>query len=106
MGSQIALELSRRGKRVLGLDRFRPPHALGSSYGSTRMIREAYFEDPLYVPIVQRAYELWRQRERDGGEMLLTETGGLVIGARCGELVTGAIASAEAHDLKYELLSA
>ena len=57
MGSMTALELSRRGKRVIGWDRFRPPHALGSSTGKSRIIREAYFEHPQYVPLVQRAYD-------------------------------------------------
>ena len=56
MGSGAAYHLSRRGQRVLGLDRFTPPHEWGSSHGQTRIIREAYFEHPLYVPLVQRAY--------------------------------------------------
>ena len=55
MGSAVACHLARRGKRILGLDRFAPPHAFGSSHGQTRIIREAYFEHPLYVPLVQRA---------------------------------------------------
>src|SRR5438093_6676306 len=59
MGSAVACHLARRGKRILGLDRFAPPHAFGSSHGQTRIIREAYFEHPLYVPLVPRAYELW-----------------------------------------------
>ncbi|HLB54277.1 MAG TPA: FAD-dependent oxidoreductase, partial [Gemmatimonadales bacterium] len=56
VGSMTALELARRGRRVIGFDRFRPPHSLGSSHGKTRIIREAYFEHPQYVPLVQRAY--------------------------------------------------
>ena len=56
MGSATACHLARRGMRVLGLDRFTPPHAFGSSHGETRIIREAYFEHPMYVPMVQRAY--------------------------------------------------
>src|SRR2546426_10251905 len=60
MGSASAFHLSQRGQKVLGLDRFKPPHAFGSSHGQTRIIREAYFEHPIYVPLVQRAYELWR----------------------------------------------
>ena len=58
MGSAAACHLAGRGKRVLGLDRFAPPHAFGSSHGQTRIIREAYFEHPVYVPLVRRAYEL------------------------------------------------
>ena len=58
MGSAAACHLARRGCAVLGFDRFHPPHSRGSSHGETRIIREAYFEHPSYVPIVQRAYEL------------------------------------------------
>src|ERR1044072_1094243 len=80
MGSAAAYHLARDGKRVLGLDRFAPPHALGSSHGHTRIIREAYFEHPLYVPLVQRAYELWTDLAKRSGRVLLQQTGGLMIG--------------------------
>lgn len=59
MGSAAAFHLARQGRKVLGLDRFKPPHSFGSSHGQTRIIREAYFEHPLYVPLVQRAYQLF-----------------------------------------------
>jgi len=61
MGSASALQLARRGQRVAGFDRFRPPHDRGSSHGETRIIREAYYEHPAYVPLVQRAYQLWTE---------------------------------------------
>ena len=103
MGSAAAYHLAKRGRRVLGLDQFRPPHDLGSSHGKSRIIREAYAEDPAYVPLVQRAYELWAALERDGGEPLLRTTGGLMIGPPEGGVVAGARASAEAHGLPHEL---
>ena len=81
MGGAAALELSRRGADVIGFDRFTPPHTFGSSHGDTRIIREAYFEHPVYVPMVQRAFELWRELERVSGRALLQQTGGLMIGA-------------------------
>src|SRR5215831_8093304 len=87
MGSAAAYHLARRGHRVLGLDRFQPPHNFGSSHGLTRIIREAYFEHPLYVPLVQRAYELWADLETRSGRRLLTPTGGLMIGPPDGALV-------------------
>jgi sarcosine oxidase len=106
MGSHTALELATRGRRVLGIDRHRPPHTLGSTHGRTRIIREAYFEEPLYVPIVQRAYDLWRRLEERSGSRLLTVTGGLMLGASDSEVVVGARASAVEHGLPYEELSA
>src|SRR5258705_10238474 len=89
MGSAAACHLARRGKRVLGLDRFAPPHALGSSHGQTRIIREAYFEHPVYVPLVQRAYELWGELEQRSGAVLYRRTGGMVIGTTQWALVKG-----------------
>lgn len=106
MGSAAAAELARRGLRVIGFDRFVPPHTLGSSHGQTRIIREAYFEHPVYVPMVQRAYALWRELERAHGAPLLRETGGLMVGRPDSELVIGARRSAELHRLPHEVLAA
>jgi sarcosine oxidase len=106
IGGAAAAELARRGLRVIGFDRFEPPHAFGSSHGQTRIIREAYFEHPVYVPLVQRAYELWRGLERATGRTLLTETGGLMIGRPDSVLVAGARRSAERHRLQHALLDA
>ena len=106
MGSASAYAFARRGARTLGIDRYSPPHALGSSHGETRIIREAYFEDPRYVPMVQRAYELWDELARASGQPLMVRTGGLMIGPESGVLVAGARASGEAHVLPYERLTA
>ncbi|HXT41120.1 MAG TPA: N-methyl-L-tryptophan oxidase [Candidatus Angelobacter sp.] len=106
MGSAAAYQLARRGKRVLGLDRFEPPHSFGSSHGKTRIIREAYFEHPLYVPLIQRAYELWAELERETGRSLLRQTGGLMIGRPDSAVVAGARRSAEEHRLRHEILAA
>jgi sarcosine oxidase len=105
MGSAAVRELARRGLRVLGLDRYAPPHAHGSTHGRTRIIREAYFEHPAYVPLVQRAQQLWMELEREVGEPLFVRTGGLMVGPERGALVSGARASAEQHGLPYELLT-
>lgn len=104
MGSATAYHLAARGKRVLGLDRFAPGHTMGSSHGDSRIIREMYFEHPLYVPLVQRAYELWRALEHDAGMPLMTLNGGLMIGPEDGMLVRGTLRSATEHGLPCELL--
>jgi sarcosine oxidase len=105
MGSAAAFELSRRGSDVIGFDRFTPPHTFGSSHGDTRIIREAYFEHSVYVPMVQRAFELWRQLEDRSGAALLQQTGGLMIGAPGCTLVEGALRSARVHGLEHAVLS-
>jgi sarcosine oxidase len=106
MGSAAAYHLARRGARVLGLDRFAPPHAFGSSHGRSRIIREAYFEDPLYVPLVQRAYALWDALQEESGREGLVRTGGLMIGPPDGVVVSGAVRSAREHGLPHEVLDA
>ena len=106
MGSAASCHLARRGARVLGLDRFAPPHAHGSSSGRTRIIREAYFEHPAYVPMVQRAYDLWEALEHDSGRRLSVKTGGLMIGPPEGAVVRGALLSATTHGLAHEILDA
>ena len=106
MGSAAAWMLARRGLSVVGFDQFRPPHNLGSSHGDTRVIREAYYEDPSYVPLVQRAYELWRELGAATGGELLRTTGALMVSAEDGLLVPGALASAREHGIPHEPLSA
>ena len=106
MGSAAAWQLASRGQKVAGFDRFHPPHAMGSSTGRSRIIREAYWESPFYVPIVRRAYELWALLESRAGRQLLRPTGGLVIGPEDGPLVSGAVASAQQHGVPYQRLVA
>jgi sarcosine oxidase len=105
-GSAAAYQLAKRGLRVLGLERFPRGHTLGSSGGLSRIIRLSYYEHPDYVPMLRRAWDLWRDLERDSGEALLTQTGGLYLGPPEGELVTGAVKSARTHGLAHELLDA
>jgi sarcosine oxidase len=106
MGAATAWHLARRGARVLGLERFSIPHARGSSHGVNRIIRLAYFEHPNYVPLLRRAYELWRDAERAYGQQLLFITGGVDAGPPHGRLVTGSLASCRAHDLRHEVIDA
>jgi sarcosine oxidase len=105
MGSAAAYHLASGGAEVVGFDRYRPPHTLGSSHGESRIIREAYAEGAAYVPLVQRAYELWEALERASGQSLLRITGGLYLESD-GAMAARARASAEAYDIPYEVLSA
>ena len=104
-GSSTAYHLSKTGKKVLVLDRFHPPHDKGSSHGQTRVIREAYFENPIYVPLLQRAYQLWTNLEIASGKELLIKTGGLMLGKRDSHVVTGTLESARINNLNCELLN-
>ncbi len=106
MGSAIVYHLAVRGLHVLGLEQFDIPHTQGSSHGLSRIIRQAYFESPSYVPVLRRAYALWRELEAESGEALLTITGGLHIGTAESNLLKGALASVRRHGLEHEVLDA
>lgn len=106
MGSAAVDHLAQRGARVIGFDRHDPPHTLGSTHGRSRIIRLAYMEHPAYVPLLRRAYELWRELETDTGRDLMRITGGLMIGTETSEAVAGSYASAIEHDVPHEMFDA
>ncbi len=105
-GSSTVYHAAKRGKRVIGFDKFTPPHDHGSSHGKGRVIRSAYREGPAYVPLVQRAFTLWRELEHDAGERLLQMTGGVTIARRGSPGLDGIRHSARAYNLFHETLSA
>jgi len=106
MGTAAAQHLARRGKRVLGIERYASGHDRGSSHGRTRIIRLGYFEHPSYVPLLRHAYGLWRDLERAAGRELLHVTGIAEIGPPNGALVKGTLGSARIHDLPHEVIPA
>src|SRR5215207_1890481 len=105
MGSAAAWQLARRSRRVLGIERYDIPHGLGSSHGVSRIIRLPYYEDPAYVPLVRRAYELWREIEAVTGEELLVITGSVDASHEDHELFQGALTSAQLYELPHQVLT-
>lgn len=103
-GSATAVHLAERGLRVIGLDRFHPPHTQGSSHGGSRVIRETAFEHPRYVPLARRAYENWRRLEAATHTSLLHVSGVLYAGPPDCSLVAGTLASARQHEIPHEVL--
>src|SRR5436309_15017182 len=102
MGSAAVYHLARRGARVLGIEQFGIPHDLGSSHGLSRIIRLAYWEHPDYVPLVRRAYDLWRDLETAARERLLVVTGSIDAGADGSANIVGARAACREFGLRYE----
>jgi sarcosine oxidase len=106
LGSAALYHLARRGRSVLGLERFDVPNELGSSHGITRIIRLAYYEHPSYVPLLRRSYELWRELETAAGEQLLHITGSLDAGPPGSFVFEGSRRSCEEHGLEHEVIDA
>ncbi|NKB87806.1 MAG: N-methyl-L-tryptophan oxidase [Acidobacteria bacterium] len=106
MGSAAADFAAQRGARVLGFDRYDPPHTMASTHGRSRIIRLAYMEHPAYVPLLRRAYELWHDLEAQTGREVMRITGGLMIGREDSEAVDGSLRSAREHDIPHRMMSA
>ncbi len=105
MGAATLYELAARGQRVIGIDRFEPGHARGSSHGESRLIRLAYSEDPAYVPLLRLAYRNWRRLEALTGERILNITGIIEAGVPGSAMVADSLRSALEHGIAHEVLS-
>lgn len=113
MGSAALYQLAKRGARVLGIDRYAPPHDFGSTHGDTRITRLAVGEGAHYTPLVRRSHEIWREIERETGASLLTQNGGLIISSRNKTALThvdaffaNTVAAAQEHGIAHERLDA
>ncbi|MDZ4658871.1 MAG: N-methyl-L-tryptophan oxidase [Bythopirellula sp.] len=106
VGSAALLHAAAAGARTIGLDRFIAPHNRGSSHGQTRIIRQAYFEHPEYVPLLLESYRLWSELAEQAQKQLYFETGVLQLGPPEGVVVPGVLRAASEHRLNVEQLSA
>ncbi len=105
MGSAVCYELTKRGKNVLGLERFDIPNDMGSSHGYTRIIRLAYYEHPSYVMLLKRAYELWNNIQSRAGKRILVKTGSIDAGPADSWVFKGSLQSCVEHDLQHQVLT-
>ena len=105
MGSAALYHLSRRGRRVIGIERAEPGHEGGSSHGESRIIRLAQFENPAYTPLVRRAYAHWQTLEREGGEAVIVPTGMIEGGLPGSRIVQGSLRAARENGLAHEVLT-
>src|SRR5579863_765165 len=106
MGSASIYQLARRDIKVLGLEKYNILHDMGSSHGVNRVIRLAYSEHPSYIPLLFRAYELWRELEHLTGERILFVTGGTDVGPENGSIIQGSAAARREYSLRHEVLDA
>lgn len=114
MGSATLYQLAKRGIRVLGIDRFAPPHTEGSTHGETRITRRGIGEGETYVPLAVRSHEIWRELEAETGQSMLFEVGSIVISqaddnverpGRTG-FIRRSIAAAQRYGIAHEILGA
>ena len=98
--SSAIYHLSTTGAKICGIDQFTPPHIHGSSHGQSRIIRQAYYESPFYVPLLKEAYTIWEEVEKVSGKNLFLKTGGLMC-AENSAVVKGSKLSADTHGIAY-----
>lgn len=102
MGSAALARCALHGADVLGIEQYDEGHQLGASTGRSRIYRQAYYEDPAYVPLLLRAYDLWRDIERRSAMELLHLTGLLIVGRAESGVVRGTLDAARRHGLPLE----
>ncbi len=105
IGSATLYHLAKRGLNVLGIEQFEIPHEMGSSHGLTRIIRLAYYEDPSYVPLLYRTYDLWRELEAESGKKLFYQTGSIDAGPEDSDVFAGSLESCQEHNLEHDVLT-
>lgn len=112
-GSAALYQFAKRGVRVLGLDRYMPPHDRGSSHGESRITRLAIGEGAYLTPLVRRSHEIWREMEAATGRVLMRQTGGLIVSSACSTSHThvpgffaNTVAAAQAYGIVHETLDA
>lgn len=76
LGSATAYQLAKRGRSVLGLERFGLGHHRGASHDTSRILRHSYHTAE-YVRLTQDAYDDWARLSADAGRELVTVVGGL-----------------------------
>jgi glycine/D-amino acid oxidase-like deaminating enzyme len=78
-GVTSAIELKKRGHKVVLVDPGPLPHPLAASTDISKAVRAAYGPDEDYTALAERSIELWRKWNTDFGTELYHETGVLFV---------------------------
>ncbi len=110
VGSAALYQLTKRGVKVLGIDRHAPPHSFGSSHGESRITRQSTDEGAHYVPFVMRSHDIWRDLEAETGTPILQASGILMIAERGSvepdNYVESTARNAVTYGIPHEMLNA
>ncbi|MFE9098235.1 N-methyl-L-tryptophan oxidase [Streptomyces sp. NPDC007264] len=105
-GAAALWQLASRGVDVIGVERFTPGHALGSSHGGSPMARLTCPEHPGLAPLARRSRELWAQLADTRRESPFVASGSLVIGPENGRLAGGTLRAARAQGVPIRTFTA
>lgn len=104
MGSAALYQLSKTRQKVLGIDMYSPPHQFGSSFGESRVTRQAMGEGIFYTPIVLRANEIWKELEHVSGEKLFNRCGVVIMGYDENIWFQNTIKAAKEYSIEHKML--
>lgn len=79
VGSATTYQLSKTPLNIIGIDRFHPPHQMGSSHGETRITRLAVGEGEDYVALAKRSHEIWAEIQAKTGKKIYHPVGGILM---------------------------
>ena len=105
IGSATCYHLAKLGADVVGLEQFSIAHDQGSSHGETRLIRQAYFEHPNYVPLLLRAYTLWDELADAVSLPLIDRRGVAIFGEPDSGVLRGVRESSQRYSVKTQEFS-
>src|SRR5688572_14902044 len=80
VGSATLYELARNKVKVIGIEQYGVAHDKGSSHGETRAMRQGYYDNPRYIPILKKAYQKWLSFEKEAADKFFEEVGVIKIG--------------------------
>jgi sarcosine oxidase len=106
MGAMTLWQLARRGVSCAAIEQFGVAHDRGAAGGDTRFYRSIYKEGLGYMPLLERALELWRELEAETGSTLYTQTGALYLDDDARATIDDLAATAAASGVPYEMLDA
>jgi glycine/D-amino acid oxidase-like deaminating enzyme len=81
-GVTSAIELKKRGHKVLLIDPGPLPHPLAASTDISKAVRAAYGKDEDYTTLAERSVTIWREWNQESGVELYHETGVLFLRRR------------------------
>jgi len=105
-GGWSALQLLRKGAKVILLDAWGPGNSRASSGGETRVIRTTYGPERLYTQTAARALQLWRENEQRWNLKLFFRTGVLWMAGPDDSYERAAMPLMNEAGVRFEKLSA
>jgi sarcosine oxidase len=104
-GASVAWQLAERGRTVLALDAFTPPHDHGSHAGATRLARQSNSTGPEYVDLTRQAFDAWAKIAERTGTEVMVRTGNVFVGQPGSKWFDNTLRNLEASPFEHRIYS-